>query len=165
MSSEDSVSLTEKVNHAFLNKMMQVKSVLWYEHVLYFLYLFLTYITNWNGWPKPNAIFDLLIRSESLWRWYIDTITEFLDIIHRPVPKIPQVHNLGMYLYNDTSLCSVMSFQSICNALYLKSRNTSAAKEQFLRTMLTSHATTVLREENMHSVASARVGNNISERI
>jgi hypothetical protein len=27
------------------------------------------------------------IRSNSLWRWYINTIIEFLDIIHRPVRR------------------------------------------------------------------------------
>jgi hypothetical protein len=32
-----------------------------------------------------GKISQLWIRSKSLWRWYINTIIEFLDIIHHPV--------------------------------------------------------------------------------
>jgi hypothetical protein len=40
-----------------------------------------------------------------------------------------------------------------------------SGRKPFISTMLTSHATTVLKEENMRSVAPARVGNYISEGI
>jgi hypothetical protein len=40
-----------------------------------------------------------------------------------------------------------------------------SGRNPFISTMLTSHATTVLKEKNKHSIASASVGNRVNERI
>jgi hypothetical protein len=45
------------------------------------LFLYLALETQMGGYRQQN----LLLRSETLWRWYFSTNVMFLDIIHRPV--------------------------------------------------------------------------------